>query len=175
MAFIFITGNSGSGKSSVRRELQRRGYNAYDTDDDGITRWHNKQTGEATERPDDEAERSPQWYKDHEWRMSQQRVEELKKGSQSDVIFLCGSPSNADDMLDLFDKVFCLVVDPDTLRHRIRTRTDHDYGKADNELNDILGWHDAFQNRYQQHGAIMIDATRPLTVAVDEIVSKIND
>jgi dephospho-CoA kinase len=34
MALIYVIGASGAGKSTVRTELQRRGYMAYDTDED---------------------------------------------------------------------------------------------------------------------------------------------
>lgn len=123
MPLIYITGNSGAGKSSVRKELQRRGYEAHDTDDDGITTWQHKTTGEAVERPEDEGSRTKDWYEQHEWRISRQKVEEFATHARDKTIFLCGSPSNADEMLDLYDKIVCLVVDKDTLKSRITSRT----------------------------------------------------
>jgi len=107
--------------------------------------------------------------------MSRQKVEEFAASAKDKLIFLCGSPSNADDMLDLYDKVICLVVDKDTLKHRIASRTDHDFGKAPDELESILGWHDSFQDRYKDQGAVMIDATQSLEAVVNEILDKIID
>jgi dephospho-CoA kinase len=46
MAFIYITGISGSGKSTVRSELIRRGYEAYGTDEDGLAAFYHHETGE---------------------------------------------------------------------------------------------------------------------------------
>jgi thymidylate kinase len=40
MSFIYITGPSGSGKSTVRNELIKRGYEAHDTDEDGMSAWY---------------------------------------------------------------------------------------------------------------------------------------
>ena len=171
MPLIYITGNSGAGKSSVRKELQRRGFEAHDTDDDGITTWRHKVTGEQAERPEEESSRTKEWYEQHEWKISRQKVQEFAARAKDKPIFLCGSPTNADDMLDLYDKVICLTTDKQTLQRRIATRTDHDYGKAPNELRDILGWHDSFQDRYRKYGAVMIDATKPLNEVVDEILS----
>ena len=170
MPLIFITGNSGAGKSSVRKELQRRGYEAHDTDEDGITVWRNKTTAELADYPEEQSDRTNEWYEQHEWQMSRQKVEEFAARAKNNLIFLCGSPTNADDMLDLYDKVVCLVADKDTLRHRITARTDNDYGKAPNKLDDILGWHDSFQERYRKYGAIMVDATKPISDVVDDIL-----
>lgn len=36
MPLIYITGPSGAGKSTVRKELQKCGYEAHDTDEDGL-------------------------------------------------------------------------------------------------------------------------------------------
>jgi dephospho-CoA kinase len=38
MALIFITGISGAGKSTIAKELSRRGYEVYDTDEDGLSK-----------------------------------------------------------------------------------------------------------------------------------------
>ena len=46
MALIFITGVAGSGKSAVSKELVARGFEAYDTYNDGITAWVIKETDE---------------------------------------------------------------------------------------------------------------------------------
>lgn len=173
MSLIFITGNSGAGKSVVRKELQQRGYEAHDTDEDGITSWRHKITNEIVERPDDEQQRNSGWYDEHEWRMSRQKVEELAAKAKGKPIFLCGSPTNADEMLDLYDRVVCLSLDEDTLKSRIASRDDNDFGKAPDELQSILGWHKSFEQRYKDYGAVMIDATKPLQQVVDDIVNSV--
>ncbi len=175
MPLVYITGNSGTGKSTVRKELQKRGYEAYDTDDEGITTWRHKTTGEQVERPEDENSRTADWYDQHEWHMSRQKVEELAVRAKNTPIFLCGSPSNADDMRDLYSTVVCLVLDKATLQQRIAKRTDHDFGKAPDELANILGWHDSFQERYRNQGAVMVDAGRPIEEIVDSILSNIRE
>ena len=92
MSLIYITGNSGAGKSSIRKELQRRGYEAHDTDDDGITAWVHKATNKLAERPENESDRTKEWYDQHEWKMSRQKVEEFAASAKDKLIFLCGSP-----------------------------------------------------------------------------------
>lgn len=173
MPLIFITGNSGAGKSSVRKELERRGYEAHDTDENDITSWRHKLTNEVVKRPGDENQRTEDWYDKHEWKMSREKVEELVVRAKNKLIFLCGSPTNADEMLDLYDKVVCLSLDKDTLKDRIASRDDNDFGKAPNELRDIMGWHESFEKRYRDNAAIMIDATKPLKEVVDDIVDSV--
>jgi dephospho-CoA kinase len=50
MALIYITGASGAGKSTVRTELQRRGYPAYDSDEDRLARWFSTATVDEVRR-----------------------------------------------------------------------------------------------------------------------------
>ena len=175
MALIFITGNSGVGKSAVREELQRRGYEAHDTDENDLSSWRQKLTGRPVIRPTDSSDRTNEWYADHEWQMSRQKVEELAKHAKNKLVFLCGSPTNADDMLDLYDQVVCLTLDKATLQNRIANRTDNDFGKAPDELNSILGWHESFEDRYRQRGCTMIDASNPVAEVVDDILKQIED
>lgn len=175
MPLIYITGNSGAGKSSVQKELKRRGYEAYDTDENGISSWQNKATGEFVSLPASEADRTKAWHEAYAWMMSRQKVEELAAKAKQRTIFLCGSPFNADDMLDLYDKVICLTVDQETLKQRIANRTYHDFGKAPDELSNILGWHDSFQTRYRNMNAVMIDVAKSLKEVVDEVLQNANN
>jgi tRNA uridine 5-carbamoylmethylation protein Kti12 len=43
MPLIYVTGPSGAGKSTVRNELIKRGYEAHDTDEDGMSAWYDNQ------------------------------------------------------------------------------------------------------------------------------------
>ncbi len=174
MSLIYITGNSGAGKSSVRKELQQRGYEAHDTDEGGITSWRHKVTDVAVNRPNDTKDRTKEWYEEHDWKMSRQKVEELATKAKDKTVYLCGSTSNAGEMLDLFGKIVFLEIDKDTLRNRLLNRADNDFGKAPDELNNILGWHKSFEDEYRRYGAIIVDAARPLSVVVDDIVETIN-
>lgn len=174
MSLIYITGMTGAGKSSTRKELQDRGYEAHDTDEDGITSWHNKITGEATKRPADANDRTKEWYAEHDWNMSRPKIEELAARAKDRPVFLCGITSNDIEMWDLFGKVICLTIDEETLRRRIANRTDNDFGKAPDELSNILRWHKSAEEDYKQWGAVMIDATRPLSEVVDDVISTLN-
>jgi dephospho-CoA kinase len=45
MSLIYVTGNSGAGKSVVAHELQRRGYEAHEVDRDGNAVWAGTPSG----------------------------------------------------------------------------------------------------------------------------------
>ena len=51
MGLVWITGVSGTGKSTVRVELATRGYQSFDTDEDGIAVWRLRTTGEEVYDP----------------------------------------------------------------------------------------------------------------------------
>src|SRR5437899_9781387 len=65
MPLIYITGVSGSGKSAVRVELVKRGYKAFDTDEDRIAAFYNNETGGIVDKPKNAQDRSPEWYAHH--------------------------------------------------------------------------------------------------------------
>lgn len=174
MPLIYLTGNSGAGKSTIRKELSRRGYEAHDTDENDVSSWQNKLTGKTVERPEFEADRTKEWYDKHDWNMSREKVENLQDVAKDKIVFLCGSTSNADEMIDLFDKVYYLSIDQDTLKKRLLTRTDNDFGKAPDELANITGWHDSLEARYRGHGAEMLDASKSVKEVVDLILESLD-
>lgn len=123
MALFYITGVSGSGKSSIRQELQERGYEAHDTDEDDITAWRNR----TTKEPAGKYIRSTEWLDEHEWVMPADRVRSLAKLAMEKTIFLCEVTSNQSEFFELFEKVFCLEIDQEILKHRLDTRTTNDF------------------------------------------------
>jgi hypothetical protein len=68
------------------------------------------------------------------------------------------------------DTVIRLSIGEETLRRRIETRTDNDFGKDPVDLEDILGWHASSDERMQSFGAILVDAERQLEVVVHEVL-----
>jgi len=169
MPLIYITGPSGAGKSTIRNELQKRGYEAHDTDEDGMSAWYNIETGEKVKRPDP-PERPTDWYKHHAYRMSPERVRALAEQAKDKLIFLCGIPANDLELAEYYDKVICLVIDEETMKHRIAHRETNTFGKSPDELKLMLYWHGKMLERYKNFGATMIDAMRPLDEVVNDVL-----
>ena len=85
-----------------------------------------------------------------------------------------GSPSGrVYPKLSLFHKSGG-TSDTETLRHRILTRTDHDFGKDPQELQNTLERHAQLQEELlAAPGAMAIDGQRSLDSVVGDIVSAI--
>src|SRR5262245_22036080 len=118
MPLIYITGPSGAGKSTVQQELTRRGYEAHDTDEDGLSAWYDNQTLQPVTRPEAH-DRPADWYQTHTYRLSADRLARLVARARQKPIFLCGIPANDDDFRAHYDQVICLVIDAETMQRRI--------------------------------------------------------
>jgi len=157
---ILVEGGSGSGKSAVADELTKRGYSAINSD--WLCYNGDPETGEPVE-----ARMHDTWI----WDLP--KILELLNSSDP-VTFICGGARNREKIIDRFDAVFELMIDEDTLRHRIVTRAEgNDWGKKPDELAKILELHRSGVDR--PANAIEIDATKPLQDVVDEILEKIEE
>lgn len=170
MPLIWLTGVPGAGKSAVRRELVRRGEIAHDADEEGFRVLLDRATGLPADDPG-RGQRPPNWHERHWYPIARGRVEELRRSAEHDVVFLAGSVPNELDVWDLFDLVLCLVVDDETLRHRLESRTDNDFGKDPAVRDAVLGWNATSALDYERLGATLIDATRPLKDVVDDVLA----
>ena len=115
MKRVLLTGMSGTGKSSVTRELVARGYKAVDTDD-----------GWSEPRPDGR----------QTWR--EDAIQVLLSTEDADVLFVAGCEENQGKFHPQFDHVVLLSAPLETLVERLATRTDNTYGKAPEELRRFL-------------------------------------
>lgn len=172
MGLIYITGIAGAGKSAVCEELTKRGFEAHEGDDN-LSAFYNNETGEIVDRPTIVADRTPEWRAEHTWKMSKEALQKLKAGSGNRPVFVCGVASNEDEYINVFDKVFALDVDLETMTNRINTRTTGDFGKSPHEMETLLDWHKSTEEYYRKIGAHIVNSSRPLNEVVDEIVEAI--
>lgn len=164
MALCWVTGVSGTGKSTIVRELRRFGEIAWDGDD--LSFWRDRDTGDAVATPD---VRPDGWVARHAWVIDPARVRECRAAAEGRVGYLAGGAENEADVWDLFDVVVHLVTDDDTIRRRLADRTENDFGKTGEELAVIMGWNAVLEQRYRDRGAIVLDAGRPLPVVVEDV------
>jgi len=174
MSLVLITGTNGAGKSAVCRELKVRGFEAYGTDEDQLAGWYDKTTHLPVSMPPRDVWAKPEWSEHHDWHLDRSKLEALVERAQTKEIFICGCAANEAEVWDLFRKVLYLIIDEDTVRHRLSTRTDNDYGKELHELNAVLGWLQNARADYTRFGAEIIEASRPLAEVVDEILSLVS-
>lgn len=158
-----IEGVSGTGKTSVCHELRRRGYAALNSDRD-LRQHTDPTTGEplGTFASPEARHASNQW--------DVEKVRRLAANQDDDVTFFCGGSRNLNEFIDVFDKIFILDVDVDTLNQRLDSRPD-DWGKRKDERELILRLH---ATKEDLPSGIIIDATQPLARVVDEILRHVH-
>jgi dephospho-CoA kinase len=169
MSLFYVTGVPGSGKSTVQKELHKLGFEAYDIDNPRFGCPVNKSTGESTTVPTIDL-RTPEWFNNHEWRVSRKSIQELKNEATHNNIYLCGTATKEGLVLDLFDKVIYLNIDEQTLKQRLSSRTNNDFGKTEHELNLILERYKIAQQKLNSLDAIIIDSTQPIKNVVNNII-----
>lgn len=176
MSLYYITGVSGSGKSSILQELRRQGYEAYGVDEDVYADWVDRQTGKVEVLPQNEPNFDiHEWFSKHGWHLNVDKVRQLKteSGKKNTPVFLCGAAEDDDKAWDAFDAVFALHLEESAIRQRILERTGNDYGKKPEEMENILKWHRRSEKTYHDLGAIFIDASQPLSTIVSELARQI--
>jgi gluconate kinase len=151
-----VEGVSGTGKTSVCQELRRRGYHAINGD-----RELAYQGDPATGEPTDTAS-----HHHHIWDVD--RVRALAADDQQPVTFFCGGSRNWSKFVDLFDEVFVLDIDLDTLHQRLDQRPQDEWGSKPSERELIVRLHRSKED--VPVAGVVIDATRPLPDVVDEIL-----
>lgn len=158
---FLIEGSSGTGKTSVGDELSRRGYHVIHGDRE-LAYQGDPRTGEEVIVSGLEVHHHHIWHLDE--------VKALIRDSVEGMTFFCGGSRNLMKFVDLFDIVFVLEVDSETLSQRLDARADDEWGgrgrHAERDL--ILRLHRTKEDLPLQ--SILIDATAPLTEVVNEIL-----
>ncbi len=166
-----IEGVTGTGKTSVCHELRRRGCHALNGDR-GLAYKGDPKTGEPVDRPAHENETdSVAWVHEHQiWDVD--KVKSVVADQRNAISFFCGGSRNFSSFIDLFDGVFVLDVDLDTLNRRLTGRPEDEFGGRPRERELIVRLHATKEDIPK--GGVIIDATAPIERVVDEILEKCN-
>ena len=84
------------------------------------------------------------------------------------VTFFCGGSRNFAAFIDLFDEVFVLDIDLDTLHQRLDQRPQDEWGSRPSERDLIVRLHRT-KDDIPRTG-VVVDATQPLLDVVNEIL-----
>lgn len=154
-----IEGLSGTGKTSIAEELQRRGHHVIHGDRE-LAYQGDPETGEPTEGGR---------HQNHIWKV--EAVKALVADQNEAATFFCGGSRNYAKFIDLFDGVFVLEVDLATLRRRLDQRPDEEWGGGKpTEWARIEQWHHTKED--VPENGVLIDANAPLEDVVDEILRR---
>jgi broad-specificity NMP kinase len=155
-----IEGVSGTGKTSVCDELQRRGCHAIHGDRE-LAYQGDPETGEPL---------AGLAHAHHIWDVA--KVNALVADQTQAATFFCGGSRNYGRFIHLFDAVFVLEIDLDTLNQRLAARPKDEWGGQASERELIARLHATKEDIPKN--AIIIDTTAPLASVVDAILEIAN-
>lgn len=160
---ILVEGTSGTGKTSVCEELKRRGYQAIHGD-----RELAYQGDPDTGAPVDVTGLAV--HDHHIWRTD--LVKALTEDKHEAATFFCGGSRNSDRFIHLFDEIFVLEIDVESLNRRLDGRPKGEWGGPGRQAErDLILRRHATKEDIPQRGTL-IDATAPLEQVVDEILTR---
>jgi dephospho-CoA kinase len=149
---VLVTGMSGTGKSTVLRQLSERGHQIVDLDDEG---W-------SQEFPTaDSLSREQLWRED--------RMDALLADTSRGLLFVAGCASNQGKFYDRFDAVVLLSVPVEVLLERLAFRDTNAFGKDPAERERILQDLAEVEPLLRATATAELDTRRPLDEVVDAI------
>jgi broad-specificity NMP kinase len=167
---ILITGVAGTGKSVICNKLNKLGYKALGIEDiDGLFAMIDKKTGKQFKNFDND---NLELVKQADWICNKKKLQHLMRKKSNELVFYCGTASNLNDLLYLFDKIFLLKVNQKVLRQRLSTRTSNDFGRTAEVQRWVFSWKKWWENHMKEKGAIIIDANRSLREIANEIIKR---
>ena len=164
----FITGITGTGKSTLGNEFRKLGYEVYDIDTvEGLCHWKHKETGIEAKY---DTGVGKEWLEAHDWVCDEQKLKELLNKNLNQDIIVVGIAYNQAEFIHSFEKVFLLYCSPEVFISRINTRNDgNNFGKDESEQEQIKSWYEDFETGMKNLGAIPVNTERNL----DEIIGEI--
>jgi dephospho-CoA kinase len=145
VAVVFVTGMSGTGKSSALAELARRGHRVVDTD-----------YGDWIDRGSE-----PLW--------REGLMDELLDQPGDRTLFISGCVANQSKFYERFDAVVLLTAPADVILERVAVRETNDFGKSEAERDRILSGLETVEPLLRRGATAEIDARAPLGEVVDAL------
>jgi shikimate kinase len=156
---VLITGCSGVGKSSVTRELARRGYAAFDLDTPEWSHW-------VDADPSDQYTPS----KGRDWVWRDDRVAALLSGWTGGILFVSGCAENMGRLLPSLDLVILLSAPLQTIMNRLECRSSGSYGHSAEERTKIAHLIGTVEPLLRRSADYEFQTSRSVRETADEVV-----
>lgn len=157
MTHVLLTGMSGTGKSSLVRELAARGYTAIDADAD---EWSELVATGGSDGVD--GTRDLLWRED--------RIRRLLATTGGDALFVAGCAPNQVKFYPRFDHIVLLTAPAELIAERLATRTNNPYGKRPDELARTLALKNTVEPRLRSVADLEVDTSAPLAEVVSAVL-----
>lgn len=167
---IYVTGTSGTGKTTLSGELERLGYRTISLDEEaGLCSWIDRSTGENHGGKD--ANMTREFVDLHDWVCDIGHLNRLLDGTEEGVTFVFGMATNQTDFLHTFDRIILLHCSPETFCRRIEERTDNAFGKDKDVQHQIIARSRTYADEMREAGAIAVETNRPINEVVGEVLA----
>jgi dephospho-CoA kinase len=140
---------SGTGKSTALIELERRGFEAVDTDEPPWSEWSDEDGG-------------------YVWR--EDLMAELLARDDGPTLYVSGTVSNQGRFYSRFDAVVLLSAPAGVLLQRLESRTTNDYGKSSEQRELVLSHLAEVEPLLRASCTHEVDATQPIADVVAQLV-----
>jgi len=163
----YITGASGTGKSTVARVLRGLGIDAVDLDQvPGLSYWRDSDWNRVQPPPTNRIDKD--FIKQNKYQFDVDLIREMVRSNQDGLKFYCGSASNQRTFLKQFDMAFVLHCGGGEVKRRLAERPDQ-FGKNP-ALRRWLGTSNQdYVRRLRRAGAVVVNAK----LAVEDVVAEI--
>ncbi|HLJ68516.1 MAG TPA: AAA family ATPase [Chloroflexota bacterium] len=170
MKRVLLTGMSGTGKSTLIRELTVRGYRAIDADSDEWSEWV---TVDSDADPFDPIPGPGSVWRNRDWLWSEDRMRRLLAIDDIDLLFVAGTASNQGKFHQLFDHIVLLTAPASVLVERLATRTSNSYGKHPEELARVLQHLQTVEPLLRRAATLEIDTTASVGETLEMILKAV--
>lgn len=163
---VYVTGISGTGKTTLAKEFAKQGFVTIDIDE--YSHWEHRETGERNHWL---PEKDREFLDTHVWVCD---LTELKKVFEKYIdndVFVFGLIKNEKETFPLFDKIILLQIDLDEAWRRIDQREDNIFGKGETEREWIKSWKDDFEKDWIERGAVPVSAEDSIEVVMENILN----
>ena len=105
------------------------------------------------------------WLANCRWVWRRDRLDQIVAAAREHdppSVWLCGWAANQVDFIDVFDAVFLLDIDEQTMLRRVGNESrGNDFGRVGDSLPGLIASRTTVQDVWRQRGAIPINATQP--------------
>ena len=150
-----IFGPSGSGKTYISSKLKKLQYNAIDADTvNGLSSWYSG-SGKKVTYPGNADE---DFLNNHSFLWDRDFLVEYLKDNEE--IYLFGVSGNIYDMLDLFDRVYFIKIDPNTQKERLmHDSRENPMGNTKFQRDNAVAWGEELEEKAKELNIQFIDGS----------------